>query len=190
MNVTTILHNKAMEFADEALLARMEGKLEASLKFFEKAFVLEKEALDTMDNESSDPTPKYILIRSAASLALNSGNYSEAESLIQEGLNAGMPDFIRGELEDLQAQLNAIKEEFAHSEQKNYIRLVGIIIDANATTSQITVRNLENKQAYTIYVPHELLNEIIKSYWSDKVLIKALKYTAGRMVLEQIDRAA
>ena len=30
MNIVTVLHNKAMEFSDEALLAKMEGNKEAS----------------------------------------------------------------------------------------------------------------------------------------------------------------
>ncbi|MEL6257114.1 MAG: hypothetical protein AAFR87_34285, partial [Bacteroidota bacterium] len=91
MNVVTVLHNKAMEFADEALLAKMEGNEEASVKFFQKAFALEKEAFDSVQEDLEDLLPKYILIRSAASLALNCGDFREAERLIELGLSMGVP---------------------------------------------------------------------------------------------------
>ena len=189
MNVVTILHNKAMEFADEALLAKMEGKEAVSLKFFEKAFLLEKEAFDSIEDEKVDPFPKYILIRSAASLALNCGNYQEAERLIQLGLANGAPQSIKDELEELQGKLHSIKKELAEQQEQNAIKVLGIIIDANAKTNQITVQDLESKLSYTILVPQDLLNEIIKSYWADTVQIRAAQSDQG-MVLEKIDRAA
>ena len=76
MNVVTVLHNKAMEFADEALLAKMEGNRDASLSLFEKAFSLEKEAATSIDQKNDS---WYILIRSAASLTINCGRYQDAD---------------------------------------------------------------------------------------------------------------
>ena len=46
MNIATVFHNKAMEFADEAILAGTSGNTETSKVLFEKAFSLEKEAAD------------------------------------------------------------------------------------------------------------------------------------------------
>lgn len=45
MNIAKILHNKAMEFADEANLAKMEGNDHAKMAFLRNALTLEKEAI-------------------------------------------------------------------------------------------------------------------------------------------------
>lgn len=190
MNVVTVLHNKAMEFADEALLAKMEGNEEAAIKFFEKAFLLEKEAFNSIKEDEKDTLSKHILIRSAASLALNTGNVTETEKLIQLGLsNDDSPELIKQELRDLNEKLIAVREKRESQVEKDVVRVIGIIIDANADESRITVKDLENNQFYTIWVPQELLNQIIRSYWSDTVQIKVMKSAHG-MVLEQIDKAA
>src|SRR5690606_13992733 len=98
MNVVTVLHNKAMELADEALLAKMEGNMEASTALFEKAFDLEKEAVISVRDDQKESDSRYILIRSAAALALNCGKYAEAKALIDLGLAGNPPAFITKEL--------------------------------------------------------------------------------------------
>ena len=46
-----VLHDKAMEFVDEAHLAKMEGNEEAARTLFNKAIILEKEAaISATDN--------------------------------------------------------------------------------------------------------------------------------------------
>jgi hypothetical protein len=55
MNIVTVLHSKALEFADEALLAKMEGNRDVSHSLFEKAFSLEKEATTLIDQKKMIP---------------------------------------------------------------------------------------------------------------------------------------
>ncbi|PHN00721.1 hypothetical protein [Flavilitoribacter nigricans] len=105
MNIVTVLHNKAMEFADEALLARMEGNNQASTALFEKAFDLEKEAAIAIGEDQQESESRYILIRSAAALALNCGKYHEVKALITLGLSGNPPVFIVEELKALEEKL-------------------------------------------------------------------------------------
>ena len=182
MNVVTVLHNKAMEFADEALLANMEGKKEASASFFEKAFSLEKEAAASADQKSDS---WYILVRSAASLAINCGRYQDAEALIQMGRSGNPPAFIVKELNELKDTLSKAKEQ-----KVSEMEIIGILTYANAEESQIRLQDLKTKEIYTITVPSHLINEIVKSYWADVVQVKAQRICSGSIILDQIDRAA
>lgn len=185
MNIVTVLHNKAMEFADEALLAKMEGNTEASMSLFEKAFALEKEAAASIKEEDRDTESRYILIRSAAALAMSCGKYQEAEALIQEGLAGNPPAFIEKELK-------ALKEALPHlaDEKVSYVEVVGVLTYANASESQIRLQDIKSQQTYSITVPSHLINEIVKSYWADIVEVKAQKGPAGEITLEKITKAA
>ena len=182
MNIVTVLHNKAMEFADEALLAKMEGNSDASLSLFEKAFSLEKEAAASI-NQKSDSW--YILVRSAASLAINCGRYQDAEALIQMGRSGNPPAFIFKELNDLNDSLSKAKEQ-----KVSEMEIIGILTYANAEESQIRLQDLKSKEIYNITVPSHLINEIVKSYWADVVQVKAQKGVTGAIVLDEITKAA
>lgn len=185
MNIVTVLHNKAMEFADEALLARMEGNTQASTALFEKAFDLEKEAATAIGEDQQESESRYILIRSAAALALNCGKYHEAKALIALGLSGNPPAFIIEELKALEEKLQeANRSEFG------YLEVIGVIIYANADKSEIRLQDLKTKELYTITVPSHLINDIVKSYWADVVQVKAQKAATGSIVLDQITKAA
>jgi hypothetical protein len=185
MNVVTVLHNKAMEFADEALLAKMEGNMQASAALFEKAFELEKEAANSVDEDRRDSESRYILIRSAASLALHCGKFHEAKSLIEVGLSGNPPSFIVEELKALEASM---PREI--SDKVGFVEVIGVIIYANADNSEIRLQDIESKELYTITVPSHLINEIVKSYWADLVQVKAQKEPTGSIILRQIEKAA
>ena len=182
MNIVTVLHNKAMEFADEALLAKMEGNREVSHSLFEKAFSLEKEATTLIDQKNDS---WYILVRSAASLALNCGRFQDAESLIQLGLSGTPPSFIVKELKDLSNTLSD-----ANKKKVSEVDVIGIITYANAEESQIRLQDLKTKEIYIISVPSHLINEIVKSYWADVVQVKAQRKATGIIVLNEITKAA
>ena len=185
MNIVTVLHNKAMEFADEALLAKMEGNKEASTSLFEKAFSLEKEAAISIKEKGQKSDSWYILVRSAASLAINCGRYQDAEALIQKGLSGTPPGFIVKELNELKEALSKAK-----GQKVSEVEIIGILTYANAEESQIRLQDLKSKEIYTITVPSHLINEIVKSYWADVVQVKAQRAPTGSIILDQITKAA
>ncbi|MEN0006237.1 MAG: hypothetical protein AAF798_18950 [Bacteroidota bacterium] len=185
MNMVTVLHKKAMEFADEALLARMEGNEKAATLLFEKALSLEKEAVFTVPNSSQDKDSYFILLRSAASLAFNCGRYREARKLINMGLESGAPTFIYKELRELEARLSEANTQPLHK-----LEMVGTITHANANKSEIRLRDSRSKEYYRIVVPNHLIDEIVKSYWAAEVKIAAQRDASGTIILEKISKAA
>ena len=83
------LHRKAMEFADESFVVRLEGNREQYLHLTRLAYEKEAAAADLMVDEDVEPT-RSVLHRSAATLALRCEMYEEAKRLIYRAL-AGQP---------------------------------------------------------------------------------------------------
>lgn len=106
MNSITELHNEAMQLAEEAQLARLEGKQSASLEKYREAFKIEREAALTLENELDSEPDRSILFRSAASLALACDQLNDAMKLIELALDGHPPAEVRDELLELQRQIN------------------------------------------------------------------------------------
>ncbi len=95
------LHDEAMRHAQEAHLARNSDDEEAALACFRRAFEMELQAVRAYFG-GTEPT-RSILLRSAASLAMECGEWREAERLAAEGLLGDPPVAIAGELRDVMA---------------------------------------------------------------------------------------
>lgn len=74
-------HNKSMDYAELALLARLSHDHEDAERLFRKALDLELAAIDELEAEPLEPTFS-ILHRSAATLALDCNDTQLAERLI------------------------------------------------------------------------------------------------------------
>ncbi len=95
------LHNKAMDMAEKAFVARLKGDLQQAGQLFRKAFENEAQAARLVpDLPSSEPT-RSILYRSAASLAIDCSEYREAERLIVAGFAGSPPEEIADELREI-----------------------------------------------------------------------------------------
>jgi len=99
-NVET-LHRAAMEFVDQAVLARQEGDVARVAELAQAAFGKERAAADLVaDRLDLEPT-RSVLHRSAATLAVECGQLRDAERLIGRALAGNPPDDIANELRDL-----------------------------------------------------------------------------------------
>lgn len=99
------IHQSAMEKADYAVAAKLRGNLHEAKSLFTEAYTLEKEAaLLAVKSNAGEPT-RSILLRSAASLALDAQLPSEAERLICIALSEEPPYEIANELRDLLEQV-------------------------------------------------------------------------------------
>ncbi len=99
------LHEKAMEFCDEAFFAKRNGDLDAFAKFSRQALDIETEAANLLkDNFEAEPS-RSILYRSAASMAIDCKEYRQAEKLISMALVGNPPNEIVAELRELSEQL-------------------------------------------------------------------------------------
>jgi tetratricopeptide (TPR) repeat protein len=111
MSTVTVkeLHDQAMALSSRATLARIRGDLDEAREFARQALPYEaKAAAMLFDRLDAEPS-RSVLYRSAASLALQCGEYEEAERLIATGLAGHPPDEIAAELRDLLAEVKEQK---------------------------------------------------------------------------------
>ena len=99
------LHEKAMDLAEFAFVAKIRGKLAKAEKLFRQAFESESQAARLVPNNPSSELTRSVLYRSAATLALDCNEFCEAEQLITEGLASNPPSEIEQELRELYEQI-------------------------------------------------------------------------------------
>jgi hypothetical protein len=99
------IHIKAIELADSAFILKFKGNIDAAIKIFYEAFQLEKQAaLLAKEQNIGEPTIS-VLLKSAASLAINANEFNEAEKLICLALYGEPPFEIAEELRNLLEEL-------------------------------------------------------------------------------------
>lgn len=101
MNHIRKLHEEAMDLAEMAFIARLEGDLERAAQLSQQAYEGEAQAARLMSKAGATEPTRSVLYRSAASLALNCNRFREAERLIAEGLAGDPPAEIAEELRQL-----------------------------------------------------------------------------------------
>ncbi len=90
-----------------AFTAKLRGDLQRAGELFRQAFEYERKAAElAADDFAAEPT-RSVLHRSAASLAIDCGEFREAERLIAVALSGNPPDEIADELRDLLEQVYA-----------------------------------------------------------------------------------
>lgn len=99
------LHLEAMECAASADDARRLGRTREHGELICRAYDLERQAAMLLVDSTLQPT-RSVLFRSAASLAIESGNQRQAMHLIQLGLSGGPPSEIAAELKALATTLS------------------------------------------------------------------------------------
>ncbi len=121
-NQVNELHSKAMDIAESAFFAKRKGSHNEAKRLSNKAFEYELEAaLLLVDQLEVEPT-RSILFRSAACLAFDAEQYSQAEKMIDYGLKGNPPNEVKNELEELRLELQEISAvEKAVAEQKSDI---------------------------------------------------------------------
>lgn len=100
------LHTQAMTFAEQAELAKLRGANADCHSLLRQAFVLEQQAAELIASEPAAEPTRSVLHRSAASLAIECGEFQAAEKLIITALTGTPPEAIVQELKDLFMQLN------------------------------------------------------------------------------------
>jgi len=96
------LHRDAMILAEQAL-AEVDARIAERL--FRAAFDNERQAAEVLAGAIEAEPTRSVLYRSAASLAADCGEYSEAERLAREGLAGKPPAEIEDELRELLSQV-------------------------------------------------------------------------------------
>lgn len=105
-SIVNDLHEKAMNLADMAFYEQKKGNIYKAKKLFKEAFENEKKAAMYLVNQFEIEPTRSILFRSAASLALDSKAFREAEKMLAYGLTGNPPEEIAKELRDIFLEIN------------------------------------------------------------------------------------
>ncbi|MDX2098875.1 MAG: hypothetical protein SFW36_13955 [Leptolyngbyaceae cyanobacterium bins.59] len=106
MSEIQALHQKAMDLAEAATVARLRGMSEQSAQLTRQAFEQEIQAAALIASTLDAEPTRSVLHRSAASLAIECGELQTAEKLIAIALSGNPPLEIAEELKDLFIQIN------------------------------------------------------------------------------------
>jgi len=193
MKVIQVLHETAMEYVDFADRAKHRGDTTTYQALLEKAYLLEKEAALKMLYQGHTTSWRFLLLKSAGWLALQVGKVKEAAYLANLGLKnqppANMQAYFQELLKALQkptAQRKSSKITLTNTTEELSVHIKGILTHANAEQQEIYLQNPENQETYLIHVPAELINDIVKSFWSALVIVEGKTNPLGMITLEKI----
>ncbi len=113
MERATSHHRLAMELVDQAMTQRQAGQESEAARSLRRASLEERfAALSLASFYELEPT-RSVMLRSAASLALECGDLEEASFLIEAGLEGSPPEEIRLELEELNLEIESSSRQRA-----------------------------------------------------------------------------
>jgi methylglyoxal synthase len=154
MHTITELHDEAMTLAEQASVAKMRGYEHEAMGFLQKAYIKEKEAA-RLAQEGHVPNPtRSVLLRSAASLAIDCGNYTEASELIDDGIRGSPTLDIAKELKNLRKALAIHKRSREASMAKQGTQdtprmLIGVLSSHDSREKNDELRDLFNSLCKT-----------------------------------------
>jgi hypothetical protein len=148
MDTIKTLHREAMALADMAFAARSRGELETAHGLFREAFAKEEAAaIAAIELKVPEPT-RSVLLRSAATLALNGNEARAAEKLVALALSGDPPDPIADELRDVYETVNLTRHlalrgiELSHDEFQ--VSLGGRAVGFGVALSREVLQRIEN----------------------------------------------
>lgn len=159
MNSVNDLHKRAMEFADLGLRGKARGNAEESLVYFEQALHYELAAIDKLDK--TEGLAWAVLHRSAGTLALDCGQFRQAEQIVATALAQEPHPEIAEELRDLLDQIyferhldlkgitlqeDEIQLSLSGQEVGNGFVKAEEIYERISSTSKLIYRTVERKQ--------------------------------------------
>jgi len=194
-------HRQGMDLAEMGFTAKLRGDSQQASELFRQAFEYERKAAELVANDIDVEPTRSVLHRSAASLAIDCGEFREAERLIAIALAGNPPDEIADELRDLleqvYANLNGEEEQLTFIEKdqpdrmlEDRISVKGQLLFANSISGRKGIIKLvgERGKTHRIIVPEGMMGNIVKPLWEDTVLVKGTRTSKG-ILLENIEKA-
>ncbi|MYA24605.1 MAG: hypothetical protein F4X75_09185 [Gemmatimonadetes bacterium] len=130
-------HNKAMDLAERAFVACIQGRREQAHSFFVQALEYELEAIAQLEVEGRIEPTYSVLHRSAGTLALDCNQPEKADDIVKKALNQNPPQEIAEELHELQYQIYLVLSPLlSHS----CLRDEDIRNNSNSSTSVRTLK--------------------------------------------------
>lgn len=148
MNELNVLHQKAMEYSDLALIEKHKGNNSLFLEYSQKSLDFELQATKLIENDLSLEPTRSVLFRSAASIAMDCGKFREAEKLVSMALSGNPPEEIAEELRDLLEQINFNR----HLELKNVelqqnemqLSIIGNVVGIGIALSDVFIEKVQD----------------------------------------------
>lgn len=173
--------------AEHAFLARMRSELEEARRLFLEACQLEKQA--ALDTDAAYQTSRSVLMRSAASLAINAEQWREAEKIAGQALSEEPPLEIIDELRDILDlalfHLEGTETPDMDQADTHSIEIVGRLSYADSHQRHIRLSDKDGKPLpYQISVPYNL-SGIVRDHWDDTIVIRGLAHSNSHRVLMQ-----
>lgn len=128
MTQVNVLHREAMDLAELAQVAKLRGEVEQSNHLLKQAFAQESSAAALIANHWEYEPTRSVLHRSAASLAIECGEFEMANRLIVTALSGNPPAEIAEELQDLFIQINL----------REYLQRRGLALDEEKLASLVS----------------------------------------------------
>jgi hypothetical protein len=128
MKPVNTLHQEAMDLAELAQVAKLRGEVEQSNHLLKQAFAQESSAAALIANHWEYEPTRSVLHRSAASLAIECGEFEMANRLIVTALSGNPPAEIAEELQDLFIQINL----------RQYLQRRGFALDEEKLASLVS----------------------------------------------------
>jgi hypothetical protein len=156
------LHQEAMFFAQDALVATQHKDTEKAFALNQKAFDLERQVALSLVDSKNEPF-RSIIMKSAACLALDIKQYREAEIFISYGLLGSPPEDIHQELLGL---LDDVKQQRLSKDKNDTITLIGYLESANSRTKKIRLVNGTENKDITVTIG---LADMVRTFFDNKV---------------------
>jgi hypothetical protein len=156
------LHQQAMFFAQDALVATQHKETGKAFMLNQKAFDLERQVALSLVDSQNEPF-RSIIMHSAACLALDIKQYREAEIFISYGLLGTPPDDIHQELLE---SLDLIKQQRHLTNKNDTITFIGYLQSANTRTNKIRLVNGTENKDITVNFG---LADMVRTFFDNKV---------------------
>jgi hypothetical protein len=128
MTQVNVLHREAMDLVELAQVAKLRGEVDRSNDLLRQAFTQESSAAALIANHWETEPTRSVLHRSAASLAIECGEFEMANRLIVTALSGNPPAEIAEELQDLFIQINL----------REYLQRRGLALDEEKLASLVS----------------------------------------------------
>jgi hypothetical protein len=175
------LHKKAMFFAQDALVATQHKETEKALLLNQKAFELERQVALSLVDSKNEPM-RSIILRSVATLALDIGQFREAEIFISYALIGTPPEDIH---QELLALSETVKQQRFVKNKNETITLVGYLESANARTKKIRLVNGTENKDIMVTVG---LADMVRTFFDNKVRASVRKTRGNQYELINLVR--
>jgi hypothetical protein len=156
------LHQQAMFFAQDALVATQHKETDKAFALNQKAFELERQVALALVDSKNEPL-RSIILRSAATLALDIGQYRDAEIFISHGLLGTPPEDVHQELLEL---LDRMKQQKLVKVKNEPIIFIGYLQSANVQTNKIRLVNGTENKDITVTIG---LAGMVRTFFDNKV---------------------